>query len=81
MLVVEKRCDIFTRSDQSNTCESAAEPLTAKLTVWAAAVAATDPHLAAVLAAWGDLPEAVKVSIVTIVRVTPAAPSGPSPAL
>jgi len=45
--------------------------------VWVAAVAATDPHLAAVLAAWESLPEAVRVRIVAIARATPAAPSDP----
>jgi len=51
------------------------DTLTAKLTVWAAAVAATDPHLAAVLAVWESLPEAIKVGIVTMAKAAPAAPS------
>jgi len=77
--VVEKCCDNFASIDESNTCESSPDTLTANLTVWAAAVAATDPHLAAVLAAWVTLPEAAKVEIVAVIRATPAAPSNSGP--
>jgi len=49
------------------------------LTVWAAAVVATDPHLAAVLAAWESLPEAVRVRIVAIAKAAPAASSDHGP--
>ena len=39
----------------------------AKLTVWAKEAAQGDPHLAAVLAAWAILPEAVKIDIVAMI--------------
>jgi len=38
-----------------------------KLTAWAQAAAATDPHLAAVLTAWATLPETVKADIVAMI--------------
>jgi len=50
-----------------------------KLTVLAAVVAATDPHLAAVLAAWESLSEAAKVGTVAIVKAAPAASSDHGP--
>jgi len=75
----QRPSDIFATVDQSNTCEFADEPLTAKLTVWAAAVAATDPHLAAVLMAWETLSEAIKVRIVAIVKAALATPSDSDP--
>ncbi|MCL2700488.1 MAG: hypothetical protein FWE88_02210 [Phycisphaerae bacterium] len=61
----------FASIGKSNACESAAEPLTVKLTgklpAWAEAVASADPHLAAVLAAWATLPETVKADIVAMI--------------
>jgi len=75
----QRPCDISASDDQSNTCELSPNTLTVKLTVWATAVAAADPHLAAVLAAWVTLPEAAKVEIVAVIRATPAAPSDPGP--
>jgi len=59
--------DNFASIGQSNACESAAGPLTAKLTVWAQAAAQTEPHLAAVLTAWAALPETVKIDIVAMI--------------
>jgi len=68
MLVVEKPCDIFADANRSNTCESAGEPLTVKLTGWAKVAAQSgDSHLAAVLAAWAALPETVKIDIVAMI--------------
>ena len=79
--VFAKPCDISASDDQSNTCETSPDTLTAKLTGWAAAVAAVDPPLAAVLAAWETLSEAVKVGIVAMARAIPDASSGPGPRL
>jgi len=67
----EKRCDDFASIGKSNACDSPTEPLTVKLTAWAAVAAVTDPHLAAVLAAWKSLSEAVKVGIVAMITAFP----------
>jgi len=67
----EKRFDIHASIGKSNACEFAAEPLTVKLTGtlagWAEVAAQSDPHLAAVLAAWATLPEIVKIGIVAMI--------------
>jgi len=54
-------------ANRYNTCESADERLTAKLTVWAKMATQSDPRLAAVLAAWAALPETVKIDIVAMI--------------
>ena len=68
---VEKPCDIFADANRCNTCESAGEPLTVKLTGWAKEAAQSDPHLAAVLATWATLAEPVKANIVAIITAHP----------
>jgi len=75
----QRPSDSSVSAEQSNTYELSPDTLTAKLTAWAASVAATDPHLAAVLAAWGSLPETIRVRIVAIARATPAASSDHGP--
>ena len=77
--MVEICCDNCVSIDKSDTCESSPDTLNAKLTVWAASVAAVDPHLAAVLAVWESLPEAIKVGIVAMAKAVPDAPSDPGP--
>jgi len=54
-------------ADKSDTCESAGEWLTGKLTGWAKEAARSDSRLAAVLTAWAALPEIVKVGVVAMI--------------
>jgi len=63
----EKPFGIFADANKQSTCEPTGEPLTVKLTVWAKEAARSDPHLAAVLAAWAGLPEPVKVGVVAMI--------------
>ena len=63
------RCGESITSDSANTCDNPADPLGVLLGV----LRSECPDLAAVVAAWPTLPDAVRAGIVAMVRASAAA--------